>query len=206
MKKLLVLMLVLCVAVAANATFSLRVAPGVAGQYPEQQAYVDAVSSEISLQPSQTIWIGIYNDTQGVPGATKQGEFFLGIAVPNENGTGATGNWVQVDGQHLYQPPAVSGTAVKNIYNGIQDWNGDGSLWLDNWDAVLTNGAPDQFNGIGVLDAKLFHCLAAGDAVVLLFDDGGTQLDSVIIHQIVPEPVTVALLGLGGLFLRRRVV
>jgi len=203
MKRLLVLMLVLCVAAAASATMSLRVAPGIADQYPEQTAYVDAVSSEISLAPSQTIWIGIYNPIQGVSGATQQGEFFLGIVVPNATGVGATGNWVQAGGQHLYQPPCVSGVSVENIYSGIQDWNGNGTLWLDNWYAKLTNGAPDQYNGIGVLDAKLFHCTAVGDAQILLFDADGAQIDSFIIHQ-VPEPVTIALLGLGGLFLRRR--
>jgi hypothetical protein len=48
-------------------------------------------------------------------------------------------------------------------------------------------------------------CLKAGvDVFVELYDAGTFALvDSLIIHQ-VPEPVTLALLGLGGLFLTRR--
>jgi hypothetical protein len=198
MKKLLVLMLVLCVAVAANATMSLKVAPGVAGQPPEQGAYVEPVDSEINLLPSQTLWIGIYNPIQGIPGATQQGEFFLGMVVPGPG----LGEWnLTPEGQHVYVPPAIPG--AYNEYLGVLDWNGDGTLYLDTWDAVLTELSVNV-NGIGVLDAKLFHCLGEGDVEILLFDGDGIQLDSIIIHQ-VPEPVTIALLGLGGLLLRRRI-
>jgi hypothetical protein len=52
----------------------------------------------------------------------------------------------------------------------------------------------------------LFHCKAEGDVVINLYDSTFTYpvLDTITIHQIVPEPMTIALLGLGGLFLRRR--
>jgi hypothetical protein len=59
-------------------------------------------------------------------------------------------------------------------------------------------------------DDILFHCEAQGDVVVKLYTVdpyfiAATLVDSVIIHQVpIPEPMTVALLGLGGLFLRRR--
>jgi hypothetical protein len=52
-----------------------------------------------------------------------------------------------------------------------------------------------------------FHCLAVGDVVVTLWGDAwdsGPVLDQLTIHQVIPEPVTIGLLGLGGLFLRRR--
>jgi hypothetical protein len=50
-----------------------------------------------------------------------------------------------------------------------------------------------------------FHCLAPGDVVItLLGDDLATVKDMLVIHQVIPEPVTIGLLGLGGLFLRRR--
>lgn len=49
-----------------------------------------------------------------------------------------------------------------------------------------------------------FHCDTEGTLVIVLEDAGtGNQLDSIIVHQI-PEPMTIALLGLGGLLLRRR--
>ena len=70
-----------------------------------------------------------------------------------------------------------------------------------------------------VMDNLVFHCEEATDVIIQLYagvggvdyDPSGagvedipvgTLIDSVIVHQ--PEPMTIALLGLGGLFLRRR--
>jgi len=48
-----------------------------------------------------------------------------------------------------------------------------------------------------------FHCTGPEDVEVVLYDESYTTiLDTLVIHQ--PEPMTIALLGLGGLFLRRR--
>jgi hypothetical protein len=60
--------------------------------------------------------------------------------------------------------------------------------------------------GVGILDAKELHCDFGGDALVYLLNgDDNVILDSITIHQTgVPEPMTIALLGIGGLFLRRR--
>jgi hypothetical protein len=59
-----------------------------------------------------------------------------------------------------------------------------------------------------ILGSIAFHCEGAGDVTLKLYtvNDAYTELtlvDSVIVHQI-PEPITMTLLGLGGLFLRRR--
>ena len=55
-----------------------------------------------------------------------------------------------------------------------------------------------------IIDGIGFHCDAEGDVIVTLLDGAdGSILDTAVIHQ-VPEPITFALLGLGGLFLRRR--
>jgi hypothetical protein len=59
-------------------------------------------------------------------------------------------------------------------------------------------------------DEFLFHCESEnGATIVNLYgtQDGGVTwrtLDSVIVHQPIPEPMTIVLLGLGGLFLRCR--
>jgi hypothetical protein len=44
---------------------------------------------------------------------------------------------------------------------------------------------------------------ATGTVKVILYDEFVTQMDTTTIN-IVPEPITITLLGLGGLFLRRR--
>jgi len=50
-----------------------------------------------------------------------------------------------------------------------------------------------------------FECIGLGDVVIYLYaNDLQTVLDTLTISQVVPEPMTIALLGLGGLFLLRR--
>jgi hypothetical protein len=63
----------------------------------------------------------------------------------------------------------------------------------------------------------VLHCLEETDVILTVTTTGvggnywdggeippGTVLSTLLIHQVVPEPMTIALLGLGGLFLRRR--
>jgi len=70
--------------------------------------------------------------------------------------------------------------------------------------AKLPTGDPPVYPQMpGTAISLVFHCTGPGDFVIVLNDDGLNPLDTVIIHQI-PEPMTLGLLGLGGLFLRRR--
>ncbi len=57
-----------------------------------------------------------------------------------------------------------------------------------------------------LVDNIIFHCEVPGDVTLTLvgdYENGIEVLDTQIIHQL-PEPMTMCLLGLGGLFLRRR--
>ena len=194
MRKLLILMLVLGMASAANAAFTLVTATGPApGVAPGQGDYSDPVDSELNIAPTDYLWVGIYNDTDGTTAVPQKGQFLLAL------GTGPA-SWTY--GSQMYQPPLVMGTS--NVYYGNSMDMGIGLGPTDIWYAVLTDGVPGTFNLAGVLDAKELHCLELGeDAVVTLLDTTLTVLDQITIHQI-PEPMTMALLGVGALFLRRR--
>lgn len=195
MKRFLVLLLVLSLVSTASATLKeLRVAVGGTTTdplpIPGQQDYTDPVDSLINLHPSDLLWIGVYNTQQGVPGDTGQDSMYLGIDL--SGGGEWTGAW------HIYG--TVGDPGYQNFYNEYQGViEGFGDMWL----LQMTHPASD-YVGVGVVDAKLFHCIAPNiDVVATLYTGDGTYVDSFVIHQI-PEPVTMALLGLGTLFLRRR--
>ena len=90
--------------------------------------------------------------------------------------------------------------AAGSMSGADPDWLG----YVDTW--KLQSSDPVSYLA-GTHFAILFHCKAPGDVTINLYDENWTYptIDSITIHQIaIPEPMTVALLGLGGLFLRRR--
>jgi len=211
MKKLLVLMLVLGFAASANAfiadTISIRVAVNPSSTYVESE-WVDPGTDAITMNPSDNLWVGVYNSTAGSGGGelSQKGYVQLGIICPDGETHADTG-WTSQG--MLYKPPLCAdaagpeGSAV-NQYAGIVDYNLDESLWLDYWDMYV--GAPSTTNnGVGILDSVQIHRDGANfvvDEIRLINADTGELLDTILVQT--PEPMTLMLLGLGGLFLRRR--
>ncbi len=68
---------------------------------------------------------------------------------------------------------------------------------------IASTTAPHPaLNGL-IVDGIIFHLEGPGDAIVTLCDASFSAMDTITIHQI-PEPASMLLLGLGGLFLRRQ--
>lgn len=142
------------------------------------------------LAPSETATISISGD-----GQTSPGQFYMGI------GTGGPGS-LNID------------TAVI-LYGG----NSKSLAWIDDQGIADVLGLTNPFLGVELndvpqtpppapltgtlVDGIVFHCDGQGNVVISLFDGDGNLLDSVVIQQ-TPEPITLALLGLGGLFIRRK--
>ena len=191
MKKFVVLMLVLCLATSANATLQLSV-NGLPA--PDQ----------ITLAPSD--WIEL--DVTALPG-------FIGgqFTIQLSNSQGIL-DWSGIQFDLQYADPVIP-----DVYTG---WNDYDYAWRLTPSALpephrVTVDGGNMFDPIIVEETLvwnlMFHCEEATDVEILLISDllvteggdiaAGTLLDSLYIVQI-PEPMTIALLGLGGLFLRRR--
>ena len=121
----------------------------------------------------------------------------------------------------------VSDTTLADVYGGTAMEAANAADKILIWDDMSSPGWAEDAGvamNIGILggvypappyvvfDNIMFECLGDGD-VMLMFVTGvlgptdeyivGQVLAEVMVSQI-PEPMTLALLGLGGLFLRRR--
>ena len=145
-----------------------------------------AEDSSIVMLPSDYALIGLYND-----GSVDKTIGYLAI----ESGPGSwTGGYAVYRGP---EGPATGSSYAYAYYYGPVTGMGDTWILFD------ADADPGNLNGIGILGDWEFHCDAPGDVVITYTDSATGLMDTLIIHQI-PEPVTMALLGLGGLFLRRR--
>ena len=147
---------------------------------------VDGVVGNAEVNTGAVAQIGVWNDTAG-PGAGHDN--FLHIS------TGADATWTGDTG--FPSPPGFGGTAT---YLGLNDL---GAGLVDIMELNTGVATADPY-GVGVISfADYLAGSTEEEVTITLLDDGFGYLDSITITQ-VPEPVTMALLGLGGLFLRRR--
>jgi len=187
MKKLLILVLVLGLVSVANAAMTLKISVN---------GITDIDDSQINIQPSQHLVLDIWSS--GYSGVADA--MYCALVVDTKLAT-ITGGVVKI-------PPAPTWSAMHgpsartDAYPGLNaDEDGPyGSIAGSPVGEVAPAGVYfDEFD---------FHCVALGDTIIRLIStvDFETFIvqDTLVIHQVIPEPASMLLLGLGGLLLRRR--
>ena len=178
MKKLLILTFVLAIVSIANAGLQISVN----GDKNPQDLQYNAASEDLTLD----IWTdALIEPTVG------EGWWALTAQTTDASITGGVILVVGEPGLGIYPGPVP---AVAAGENGVY-----GTIAL----STLPSIAADTT----IYDSINFHCNSENDVTVsLLFGSqigAWTLVDSVVISQ-VPEPMTLSLLGLGGLLLRRK--
>jgi hypothetical protein len=196
MKKILTLILVLGMASMASAALQISVHNNPPGG--ETWDPMNPAPTDITIAPSDFLLLDIWTNADVVAGE----------GTPNE------GDWV------LYCMDTCGTISGGSIMYSSADWD------LVVYGDAVGNGVPEMVgtNGVAgghfgwagaipagtvIYDEILFHCNDPGDCVIILqavtssWVALGEIMDQVTIHQI-PEPMTMAILGLGGLALIRR--
>jgi len=191
MKKLLALLLVLGLASMASAALQLSV--------NGSQTH----AAQYTLNPSDTLTLDVWTNSSIGPSSAQPS--FAVLATPTATVAGG-------------YAAGVYGTDTDDYLTGIftasDMLNFEGHMIIPtaaNEDGVagfFVTTSPTVPAGATLYDGIILHCVGQGDATVKLYDvdanfNLGVVLDSIIVHQI-PEPMTLVLLGLGGLTMLRR--
>jgi len=196
MKKLLVVLTVLAMATVANAALKISVG-----------GVVDPPDTTIKLNPSDYVDLDITGDGQ-TPGPWDGWLIVEGLGTTSDGRMLYTGSLSELT---TYVKGTEDFAAMKAWLEtpavGYNDVQGVSNI-------VFAHGGEIQPPLSGTLvDQIRFLCEGQPGEVLItlanIYDPGDgtpatiTVMDTQVIHQI-PEPITFALLGLGGLFLRRR--
>jgi len=133
------------------------------------------LDSAITISPSDSFVWGIMDD-----GLSATGVYAMGIVGPGS-----------------ITSPTVLASGVTAILT-------DDSVAAASYGVDNPYIAMELLNSVGgVLYTSTFHCEGEGDVVLYAYNDNFVVEDEQVIHQL-PEPATLALLGIGGLLLRKR--
>jgi len=178
MKKLLVVLTVLAMATVASASLKISV-NGVVDPPDTDPMLVLAPSDTVVIDIHATSTAITYLMIQGPGSITKGGNFWA---------------WEQ-------SSVAIPSPDEADLIAALTDMGFTDITHVLGIDILDTSEPFTQPNG-KVIDGLVFHCDGVGIVTLTLLDVDLNTADTQILQ--LPEPITFALLGLGGLFLRRR--
>ena len=192
MKKLLVLMMVAAIASVATAALSLDVEVGGSDYAGEILAVGTTVTVKVvQSAPNGNGQGGVISIGYAGTGGTKiEGTPTLVFVAP------FTGWQWFINGIDDSVAGAVKATKIPNLPVGGGPPIGTPGIGSDM--SALGAGVPYEFTFGATFDTTVTHNVALTGS----WDGSAVSLTELI--NVIPEPMTMALLGLGGLFLRRR--
>ena len=133
----------------------------------------------------EAIDLGINNSVAGTDG------LYVAYLALLDDGSIAT--WT---GTHV-----LGANAIPEI--SISYWGYDPEYGEDNIEVINSNPALYPSLPAGKTVDFGLEGVAEGTVTILLYDEGFVEIDSVSV-EVIPEPATMLLLGLGGLLIRRK--
>ncbi len=179
MKKLLVLVMVLGLVATANAGLCTLLPSGSTTLAVGSTLLIEVVSADTSGQSMNLELDDTAAEAAAQIGSYSHGDWvYTGGNVQGMTQYAAAGNLAGIQG------PTLTG------YPGFYWFTGAGT----------PGGTPTAGEWFSIV----YKCTGLGDTYISLYNDtSATVISQLLVHQ-VPEPITIGLLGLGGLFLRRR--
>jgi len=222
MKKVLVILVALCFVSAAQADVAVTVDPGATwlgymnvfntpadgGGYLWGSAWgTDALRATFAAGPATPLTLqantNTYDDTPLDPywvnQTTGEGNKVLEASMYQELGAGLGGQTITFDYSVVANDLAAAGYTTTGFIKALDPGAGWSVAQIVSSD-LATIGAESLSL---VIDANPALVIQAG-FIVMGLNVSGTSPEAALGVTIVPEPMTIGLLGLGGLFLRRR--